>query len=631
MAETGRFELLELKSKQGREYELLTPEIANGQASSESSKTGGEWRTLNKYALACALLASLNSTLLGYDIGVIAGAVLFIKEDLGISDVQEELLVGSLNIVSLLGAASAGRIADAVGRRWTMAIAALFFLVGAGIMGVAPHFSLLMVGRLLEGIGVGFALMIAPVYTAEVAPASSRGSLVSLPEIFINIGILTGYTISYLFSGLPVAVGWRLMLGVGMLPALVLAFGVLLMPESPRWLVMQNRIREAEIVLRKTSNDDAEATIRLQEIMDAAGIVVDGAGTHRGALSEGQGVWKELLWPTAPVRRMLVVALGVLFFQQASGIDATVYYSPVVFNHAGISGKSGVLLATIAVGLTKTLFILVATVWLDRLGRRPLLLTSAIGMTLSLFALAIGFLFLNVTPTNDIPVASDSSGPGFVAILAILAICSYVAFFSVGFGPIVWVLTSEIFPLRLRAQAMGLGIVVNRLASGTVALTFLSMARAMSIAGPFFLFSAMAGLSAIFVYIFTPETKGRTLEEIAKFFELDSDRSQASYSLEMGSLPHNGAGIASPRVGHTRKDDEEAVLMHPEGDAAPVEDDDDLVLLRHDSLMAPKTAASRRDLMKKVKAIKKPGNTSDSRPRQQTPPKLDESFSELGP
>lgn len=272
MAENGRFELLELKKgKQGREYELLTPvEVATGQP--EQSKAGGQWRDLNRYALACALLASLNSTLLGYDIGVIAGAILFIKEDLGISEVQEELLVGSLNIVSLIGAACAGRIADAVGRRWTMAIAALFFLVGAGIMGVAPRFSLLMVGRLLEGIGVGFALMIAPVYTAELAPASSRGSLVSLPEIFINIGILLGYMISYFFSGLPANVSWRLMLGVGMLPALVLAFGVLLMPESPRWLVMQNRIREAEIVLQRTSNDEAEASIRLQEIMDAAGI-----------------------------------------------------------------------------------------------------------------------------------------------------------------------------------------------------------------------------------------------------------------------------------------------------------------------------------------------------------------------
>ena len=207
------------------------------------------------------------------DIGVISGAIIFIKQDLGITEVQEELVVGSLNIVSLIGAASAGRIADAVGRRWTMAIAALFFLVGAATMGFAPAFSLLMVGRILAGIGVGFALMIAPVYTAEVAPASSRGSLVSLPEIFINFGILLGYIVSYSLAGLPAHVGWRLMLGIGFVPALCLVFGVFLMPESPRWLVMQNRVAEAEIVLLKTSSDKAEANNRLVEIMEAAGHV----------------------------------------------------------------------------------------------------------------------------------------------------------------------------------------------------------------------------------------------------------------------------------------------------------------------------------------------------------------------
>lgn len=189
--------------------------------------------------------------------------------------------MGSLNIVSLIGAASSGRIADAVGRRWTMAIAALFFLVGSATMGFAPDFSLLMVGRILAGIGVGFALMVAPVYTAEVSPASSRGSLVSLPEVFINFGILLGYIVSYSLAGLPAHVGWRLMLRIGVLPALCLAFGVFLMPESPRWLVMQNRIAEAEVVLLKTSSDKAEANIRLVEIMEAAGHV-------RPDVSEGQ-------------------------------------------------------------------------------------------------------------------------------------------------------------------------------------------------------------------------------------------------------------------------------------------------------------------------------------------------------
>ncbi|CAK9874221.1 unnamed protein product [Sphagnum jensenii] len=541
----------------------------------------------NFFAGSCRFLASLNSILLGYDIGVISGAVLFIKEDLAIKEVQEEVLVGSLNIVSLVGALAAGRIADAVGRKWTMAVAALFFLLGALVMGLAPNFPVLMVGRILAGIGVGFALMIAPVYTAELAPASSRGSLVSLPEIFINFGILLGYIVSFCLSGLPPYLSWRLMLGAGSVPAICLALSVLLMPESPRWLVTQNRIQEAEHVLLKTSYDKAEASARLVEIMGAAGF---------GSRSQGEGVWRELLWPTPPVRRMLIVALGINFFQQASGIDATVYYSPAVFSQAGISGKSGVLGATVAVGFSKTLFILVATIWLDRIGRRPLLFTSAIGMTVSLFTLAIGFVFLHVPKpsSDDLPVtAGVQQNPGFVAILAVLAICAYVAFFSIGFGPINWVLTSEIFPLQLRAQAMGLGIVMNRLASGTVALTFLSLADAITIAGVFFLFSLIAALSILFIYFYCPETKGKTLEEIAKFFERDSDHRISPSVLEMGSLHLDDQnGTVLPRLHDNPKHDPEL-------------EEEDLHLIGHDGLSIVDEAVARKQLLSKVRLIAK--------------------------
>jgi MFS family permease len=545
---------------------------------------------------------------------VISGAVLFIKEDLAIKEVQEEVLVGSLNIVSLVGALAAGRIADAVGRKWTMAVAALFFLLGAVVMGLAPNFPVLMVGRVLAGIGVGFALMIAPVYTAELAPASSRGSLVSLPEIFINFGILLGYIVSFCLSGLPPYLSWRLMLGAGSVPAIFLALSVLLMPESPRWLVTQNRIQEAEHVLLKTSYDKAEASARLVEIMGAAGFVrstgLDGAQSepgwndasgnnfimHAGSRSQGEGVWRELLWPTPPVRRMLIVALGINFFQQASGIDATVYYSPAVFSQAGISGKSGVLGATVAVGFSKTLFILVATIWLDRIGRRPLLFTSAIGMTVSLFTLAIGFVFLHVPKpsSDDLPVtAGVQQNPGFVAILAVLAICAYVAFFSIGFGPINWVLTSEIFPLQLRAQAMGLGIVMNRLASGTVALTFLSLADAITIAGVFFLFSLIAALSILFIYFYCPETKGKTLEEIAKFFERDSDHRISPSVLEMGSLHLDDQnGTVLPRLHDNPKHDPEL-------------EEEDLHLIGHDGLSIVDEAVARKQLLSKVRLIAK--------------------------
>ncbi|XP_019098420.1 PREDICTED: putative polyol transporter 1, partial [Camelina sativa] len=179
---------------------------------------------------------SMTSIILGYDIGVMSGAAIFIKDDLKLSDVQLEILMGILNIYSLIGSGAAGRTSDWIGRRYTIVLAGSFFFCGALLMGFATNYPFIMVGRFIAGIGVGYAMMIAPVYTAEVAPASSRGFLSSFPEIFINIGILLGYVSNYFFSKLPEHLGWRFMLGVGAVPSVFLAIGVLAMPESPRWL-----------------------------------------------------------------------------------------------------------------------------------------------------------------------------------------------------------------------------------------------------------------------------------------------------------------------------------------------------------------------------------------------------------
>ncbi|KAI5054138.1 hypothetical protein GOP47_0004629 [Adiantum capillus-veneris] len=513
-------------SKQSTKYQLL----GSGNGQNHQARHIASSKSFNTYAVACALLASMNSILLGYDVGVISGAVLFIKEDLKIDEVQEEVLVSALSIVSLAGGAVAGRLADAVGRRWTMAVSACVFLVGALVMGLAPSFFILMIGRLLAGIGVGLALMVAPVYTAEVAPASSRGSLVSLPEIFINIGILLGYVSNYTFSGLPVNIAWRLMLGLGIFPALSLAVGVMFMPESPRWLVMQNRIDEARVVIMRTSSSSEEAEQRLLDIMEAAGLLnsngeVTDLPINKRADNSGHNVWRELLWPSPAVRRMLAVASGIQFFQQATGIDATVYYSPEAFKMAGIASKSGVIAGTVAMGFTKCMFIFVAIFYLDKVGRRPLLLISTTGITLSLALLAVFFAFIE----NHEPLKEEGHSVGPLAVLVIIAVCFYVAFFSIGMGPICWVLTTEIFPLRLRAQAMSMGIVMNRLSSSIVSLTFLSISRAITFMGTYILFTGISLCSVIFVFLCVPETKGKSLEEVAKVFYKDE-----AYSSELG-------------------------------------------------------------------------------------------------
>ncbi|KAK6136754.1 hypothetical protein DH2020_029508 [Rehmannia glutinosa] len=465
----------------------------------------------NKFAFACSFLASMTSILLGYDIGVMSGAIIYIQKDLHITDVQKEVIMGVFSLYSLIGSAVAGRTSDRIGRRYTIVFAGAIFFVGALFMGLATNYAFLMVGRLVAGIGVGYALMIAPVYTAEVAPTSSRGFLLSFPEVFINVGLLIGYASNLAFSSLPTNLGWRFMLGIGIIPSILLTLVVLVMPESPRWLVMQGRLGDAKIVLDKTSDSLEESRSRLADIKEAAGIpdhcnddVVSVPKKHNG-----DGVWRDLfLHPTPAVRHILLCAVGIHFFQMASGIESVVLYSPEIFEKAGIRNDTHKLLATMAVGFVKTVFILVATFLLDKIGRRPLLLTSVGGCCVCLASLAIG---LTIIEHSDQRLA-------WAVALCVVSILCYVAIFAIGLGPITWVYSSEIFPLRLRAQGCSLAIASNRVTSALFSMTFISLYKAISIGGTFFLYAGIGVIAWVFFYTLFPETQGRTLEEMESLF-----------------------------------------------------------------------------------------------------------------
>ncbi|KAK8368022.1 hypothetical protein V6Z12_A01G011700 [Gossypium hirsutum] len=424
----------------------------------------------NKFALGYAMLASLTSMLLGYDIGVMSGAIIFIKKDLKINDVQIEILVGVLNLYCLVGSIVAGNIADWIGRRYTIVLANVIIFVGSLFMGFSVNYAFLMVGRFIAGIGVGFAIMGAVLYNAEISPASSRGFLTSFPEVCINVGILLGYVSNYAFSKLPTRIGWRLMLGAGATPSIFLVFAVLAMPESPRWLVMQGKLGEAKVVLEKTLDTKEEAQLRLNDIKEAAGIPQDSTGDVVVVQKQtnSNGVWRELLLhPTPTVKHILICTVGIHFFQQSSGVDAVVLYSPRIFEKAGIASSNEQLLTTVAVGICKTIFILVATFLLDKSGRRALLL---------------------------------------------------ITFFAIGMGPIAGIYTSKIFPLKLLAQGISLGVAVNRVTSGIISMTFLSLYQAITIGGAFFLFAGIAAVGWLFFNICLPETRGKTLEETERLF-----------------------------------------------------------------------------------------------------------------
>ncbi|KAK8363743.1 hypothetical protein V6Z12_A03G182800 [Gossypium hirsutum] len=279
--------------------------------------------------------------------------------------------------------------------------------------------------------------------------------------------------------------------------------------------ITENRVEEARSVLLKTNENDKEVEERLSEIVAAAGI-------SNGEKNEEKAVWRELLSPSPSLRRMLITGFGIQCFQQITGIDATVYYSPEIFHDAGIVNKSKLLAATVAVGVTKTALILIATFLVDRVGRKPLLYVSTIGMTVCLFTLSISLAIL---------------GKGQLGIaMALLCVCGNVAFFSVGMGPVCWIVTSEIFPLRLRAQASALGAVGNRVCSGFVAMSFLSLARTITVGGTFFLFSLFSALSVAFVYKLVPETKGKSLEQIELLFQNHNEWDGSE--MELGDAQH---------------------------------------------------------------------------------------------
>ncbi|CAL5029240.1 unnamed protein product [Urochloa decumbens] len=481
------------KSKYARMDDVLPqdPEDGGGISSVRGSS--------RRYVFACSVFASLNHVLLGYDIGVMSGCIIFIEKDLHITEVQQELLVGCLTFISLLGCLAGGRTSDAIGRKRTIGLAAAVFQAGAAIMTFAPSFATLMAGRLLAGVGIGFAVMVAPIYISEISPAMSRGSFASFPEIFGSLGILLGYVSNLAFAGLPDGVNWRVMLGAGVLPSVSIVFVIMVIPESPRWLVMQGRAADARAVLLRVTDSEEEAMARLVEIEQAAAARV---------ANSGEAAWRELLRPSPVIRRMLVAGLGVQFLQQITGIDALVYYSPTIFRNAGMAAETQLLAATVAVGFCKTAFIVVAIVLVDRVGRKPLLYASTAGITACLSVLAASLALLE---RGALPA-------GAAAGLAVAAVCGFMTFFSVGIGPVNMVLSSEIFPLRLRAQAVGVGVALNRMTSGAVSMSFLSVCGAVSLAGAFAAFAAASALSVAFVHWFVPETRGKTLEQIESLF-----------------------------------------------------------------------------------------------------------------
>jgi SP family galactose:H+ symporter-like MFS transporter len=444
-------------------------------------------RRARRNVVLTAAIAGLGGLLFGYDTGVIAAALLFIKDDFGLGSFAQGLVVAAVPVGAVFGAAIAGPAADTYGRRLMILIAAAVFIVGALASAAAPGVEVLVIARIVIGVAIGLASAASPVYISEVAPPESRGRLVSFFQLAVTIGILVAYLVGLAFDGIE---GWRWMLGLGCLPALALAFGMVRMPQSPRWLVMHGDDFAARATLAKIRVDDPDTIDReLGEIKDS--------------VAEKPGQWSELLQPV--VKAALVVGVGLAILQQVTGINTVIYYAPTIVEFTGVNSSAGSILAAVGVGVINVVMTVVALRLLDRAGRRTLLMIGVSGMVISLFTLGLAF--------------EGGGGSTFDSVLAIVSLMTYVASFAISLGPIFWLLNAEIYPLSVRSKAAGIGTMANWTFNFIVSLTFLLLIEALGQSGAFWFYGGVGVLTLIFCWKLVPETKGKHLEEIQAEFE----------------------------------------------------------------------------------------------------------------
>jgi SP family galactose:H+ symporter-like MFS transporter len=433
-----------------------------------------------RFVYVAAVFSALGGLLFGYDTGVISGAILFIEQEFALSSLYIGIVVSAVLIGAVIGAAVGGDLADHVGRRKMILVAALIFALGAIGTAAAPNIFLLIIGRIVVGVAIGIASEVAPLYISEVAPAKARGSLVSLNQLAITIGIVVSYLVDYALA--PIS-GWRYMMLLAVIPAAILGLGMIPLPDTPRWLVNHNEPDEARKVLKRIrGNVDVEKEL---------GEIQQGLKTQKAGRAE-------LLNPL--VKPALIIGVALAVFQQVTGINTVIYYAPKIFQFAGVTSSSAAIFATLLVGVVNVVFTVVAILLLDRVGRRPLLLVGLAGMVSSLVLLGVSFYLTSLL--------------GLLGDLATVGLMLYVASFAIGLGPVFWLLISEIYPLKVRGLAMSIASEANWGSNLIVALTFLTLIQFIGRSGTFWFYAVIGAFAFVFAYLLVPETKGRTLEEI---------------------------------------------------------------------------------------------------------------------
>lgn len=513
-------------------------------------------KTQNAVVTRIAMIVALGGFLMGFDASVISGVVRFIEPEFGLSKIQLGWAVGSLTLTATLAMMIAGPLSDRFGRRTILKAAAILYAVSALGSALAPDFTTLVIARMIGGFGVGASLIIAPMYIAEIAPPKIRGRLVSFNQLNIVIGISAAFFTNYLilqWSQSDAAWAqalmfseytWRWMLGLETLPAVIYFFGLYFVPKSPRWQIMKGSVPEARITLNRIYGDE-ETDRQIEDVLRSLK-----ADEKKEKVS-----LKEIFHPS--LRLVLGIGVVLAVLQQITGINAVFFYAPMIFEQSGI-GTDASFMQAILVGLTNLVFTIVAMLLIDKLGRKPLLVIGMSGITLMMMLLAWGFHSATYELSSEdiqameipaetravagslagVPFASDVAFKRALAetlgtetavefesafitaaidinpTLILFGILGFVASFAISIGPVMWVMFSELFPLRVRGLAISFAGFINSGVSFSVQLVFPWELAVLGNSITFLIYGVFAAIGLVFIWRMVPETKNKTLEEL---------------------------------------------------------------------------------------------------------------------
>jgi SP family galactose:H+ symporter-like MFS transporter len=441
------------------------------------------------FIITIASIAAIGGFLFGFDTGVISGTLIFLQDAKGWALTDSQL--GGVTTAVLLGAVFgcliSGRITDMFGRKKIIIITSVIFMCGALLSGSAPDVYFLIISRLFLGIGIGIASFSVPLYIAEISPTSNRGALVTINQLMITVGILVSYITDYLIANDADPFSWRLMFNIGFIPGFMLFTGMFFLPETPRWLISNGRYEEGATVLKKVEDPDLidDSLNKLKEEI-AAG-------------KENKSSVRQVFTPW--LKYPLMIGIGIMILTELTGIDTIVYYTPKIFKIAGYISNEQSILPAVIVGVSNVFFTIVSIFLLDRIGRRPVYFIGLSGLVITLFSLGLCFHCQN--ELGDL-----------FSVLTITTMVVFIGSFALSFGPLSWLIISEIFPLKFRGLGMSIGAFTVWSATTIVNYSFLKVVDALTLAGTFWAFAIMGIISGVWGFFYIPETKGKSLEYI---------------------------------------------------------------------------------------------------------------------